>query len=202
MMPIPMRMGTRRAQRNRSGQWDLRIEICPPPSWSTTSISTSSPQWIGRKRLWVSRQPWRSPPSNERSWDGRCGRTPPLQRALRRARVILLAADGVPSRQIAQRVGIDEKAWARRRRFAAEGLEGLQDWRRPRRPRVYDHDARLAIVPRSRPAAQGRQPLAARADSVAPGRHPWGCRPPRWAGSRAAITSSSSSEKLGGPATQ
>ena len=69
------------------------------------------------------------------------------QRALRRARIVLLATDGMPSRQIARWVGIDEKAVAVwRRRFAAEGLKGLQDRRRPGRPRVYDHDARLAVV--------------------------------------------------------
>ncbi len=69
------------------------------------------------------------------------------QRALRRARIILLAADGVANRQIARQVGIDEKGVATwRRRFAAEGLAGLADRGRPGRPRVYGHDARLAIV--------------------------------------------------------
>jgi transposase len=56
------------------------------------------------------------------------------QRALQRARIVLLAADGMPSRQIARWVGIDEKAVAVWRRFAAEGLKGLQDRRRPGRP--------------------------------------------------------------------
>jgi transposase len=69
------------------------------------------------------------------------------QRALRRARIVLLAADGMPNRQIARTVGIDEKGVATwRRRFAAQGLQGLADRDRPGRPRVYGHDARLAIV--------------------------------------------------------
>ncbi len=69
------------------------------------------------------------------------------QRALRRARIILLAADGVPNRQIARQVGIHEKGVATwRQRFVAAGLAGLEDARRPGRPRVYGHDARLAIV--------------------------------------------------------
>jgi transposase len=69
------------------------------------------------------------------------------QRGLRRAKIILLAADGVPNAQIAKQAGIDEKGVARwRRRFAAEGLAGLEERRRPGRPRVYGHDARLAIV--------------------------------------------------------
>jgi transposase len=69
------------------------------------------------------------------------------QQALRRARIILLAADGVPNRQIATQVGIGPDAVATwRRRFASERLKGLQDRRRPGRPRVYDHDVRLKIV--------------------------------------------------------
>ncbi len=69
------------------------------------------------------------------------------QRALRRARIILLAADGVPNRQIVRQVGIDEKRVAIwRQRFLAQGLAGLEDRRRPGRPRVYDHDARLKVV--------------------------------------------------------
>jgi transposase len=69
------------------------------------------------------------------------------QRALRRARIIVLAADGVSNRQIARTVGIDEKGVATwRRRFAVQGLAGLADRDRPGRPRVYGHDDRLRIV--------------------------------------------------------
>jgi transposase len=69
------------------------------------------------------------------------------QREAKRARIILLAADGVPGRQIAARVGISEEYVATwRRRFAEEGVDGLRDQRRSGRPRVYGHDDRVRIV--------------------------------------------------------
>jgi transposase len=69
------------------------------------------------------------------------------QRAAKRARIILLAADGVPSRQIGATVGISEEYVAMwRRRFSERGLQGLEDERRSGRPRVYGHDDRLRIV--------------------------------------------------------
>src|SRR5262245_15628298 len=69
------------------------------------------------------------------------------QRAAKRARVVLLAADGVPNRQIAPAVGMDQHTVAQwRRRFAAERLAGLEDRKRSGRPLVYDHDQRLRIV--------------------------------------------------------
>ena len=64
-----------------------------------------------------------------------------------RARIVLLAADGLPNRQIAPMVGMNEHTVAQwRRRFEAEGLAGLQDRKRSGRPLVYDHDQRLRIV--------------------------------------------------------
>jgi transposase len=69
------------------------------------------------------------------------------QRTAKRARIVLLAADGLPNRQIAPMVGRNEHTVAQwRRRFAAEGLAGLQDRKRSGRPLVYDHDQRLRIV--------------------------------------------------------
>jgi transposase len=69
------------------------------------------------------------------------------QRAAKRARIVLLAADGVPNRQIARIVGMNQHTVAQwRRRFQAERLAGLQDRKRPGRPLVYDHDQRLRIV--------------------------------------------------------
>src|SRR6187402_2156632 len=65
------------------------------------------------------------------------------QRAAKRARIVLLAADGVPNRQIAPMVGMNEHTVAQwRRRFETERLAGLQDRQRPGRPLVYDHDQR------------------------------------------------------------
>jgi transposase len=47
------------------------------------------------------------------------------QRAARRARIVLLAADGVPNRQIAPMVGMNEHTVAQwRRRFQTERLAG------------------------------------------------------------------------------
>jgi transposase len=69
------------------------------------------------------------------------------QRAAKRARVVLLAADGVPNRQIAPMVGMNEHTVAQwRRRFQTERLAGLEDRKRPGRPVIYDHDQRLRIV--------------------------------------------------------
>src|SRR5215217_8075247 len=69
------------------------------------------------------------------------------QRAAKRARVVLLAADGVPNRQIAPLVGMNQHTVAHwRRRFESERLAGLEDRQRPGRPPVYGHDERLRIV--------------------------------------------------------
>jgi transposase len=69
------------------------------------------------------------------------------QRAAKRARIVLLAADGLPNRQIAPIVGMNQHTVAQwRRRFEAERLAGLTDRKRPGRPLVYDHDQRLRIV--------------------------------------------------------
>jgi transposase len=56
-------------------------------------------------------------------------------RVVERARIVLLAADGVPERQIAARVGCAEPTvvtW--RRRYAEAGLAGLEDLPRPGSP--------------------------------------------------------------------
>ena len=69
------------------------------------------------------------------------------QRSVKRARIVLLAADGAPNRQIAQSVSMSEEyvgLW--RRRFEAERLAGLEDRPRAGRPRVYGDDERLRIV--------------------------------------------------------
>jgi hypothetical protein len=94
------------------------------------------------------------PATLPRPWERRSRAHTTSQQALRRARIILLAADGVPNRQIATQVGIGPDAVATwRRRFASERLKGLQDRRRPGRPRVYDHDVRLKIVATSLPSS-------------------------------------------------
>src|SRR5919107_992098 len=57
------------------------------------------------------------------------------QRTAKRARIVLLAADGLPNRQIAPIVGRNEHTVAQwRRRFEAEGLAGLESPKAPRPP--------------------------------------------------------------------
>jgi transposase len=64
---------------------------------------------------------------------------------VRRAQIVLLAAEGQPLRRIAQQVGVDRNVvrdWLDR--FRAQGLAGLADRPRPGRPRAFP--------PRSGPA--------------------------------------------------
>jgi transposase len=59
-------------------------------------------------------------------------------RAAERARIILLAAEGLSNRAIAERVGMHHNQvgiW--RQRFVADGLAGLLDGDRSGRPPVY-----------------------------------------------------------------
>src|SRR6516164_4628088 len=66
-----------------------------------------------------------------------CCRSPmPLQRDLKRARIVLLAAAGRSTRSIAKAVGVQPRIvslW--RRRYADQGLEGLQD--KPGKQPIY-----------------------------------------------------------------
>jgi transposase len=73
--------------------------------------------------------------------------TTSAQRDVKRARIVLLAADGVPSRQISNTVGMHESHVAMwRQRFLAHGLKGLADAPRPGAPRRYGHDDWLKIA--------------------------------------------------------
>lgn len=71
-----------------------------------------------------------------------------------RARIILLAADGVASRQISRQVGMHESHVAMwRQRFLAEGLAGLDEAPRPRAaadPRRLDRLKVVALAPAQR----------------------------------------------------
>jgi transposase len=67
-------------------------------------------------------------------------RSPSMRAGLaQRARVVLLAADGAGTAEIVRRVGLSKPAvigW--KRRFAAEGVAGLEDRPKSGRPRVID----------------------------------------------------------------
>ena len=68
-------------------------------------------------------------------------------REARRARIVLLCADGVPLRRIAGAVGIDQHQVGQwRRRFLAGRLEGLVDQPRCGRPRRLGHDERMEMA--------------------------------------------------------
>jgi hypothetical protein len=59
-------------------------------------------------------------------------------RVVVRAKLVLLAADGLTNREIAARVDMSaDRVAGWRKRFAAEGIEGLEDRARSGRPRRF-----------------------------------------------------------------
>src|SRR3954462_3005329 len=70
--------------------------------------------------------------------EGRCRSPVTMQRDLKRARIVLLAAAGRSTRSIAKEVGVQPRIvslW--RHRYADYGLEGLQDKPRPGKQPIY-----------------------------------------------------------------
>ena len=79
----------------------------------------------------------------------RWARRPKSSQALAlRCRIVLAAADGVPSVEIAQRLGCARQTVSKwRGRFARRGLDGLHDEPRPGKPRqIGDEDVERVIV--------------------------------------------------------
>lgn len=76
-------------------------------------------------------------------------RSPSLPAGLvRRARIVLLAAEGVPLRQIGPLVGVDRNVvrdWLDR--FRTHGLDGLRDLPRPGRARSFSPRGEYASDP-------------------------------------------------------
>ena len=73
-----------------------------------------------------------------------------------RARIVLLAADGVSNTEIADRVGVSRPTvigW--RDRYASSGVGGLEDERRSGRPRTVDRAKILAATLTPPPARAG-----------------------------------------------
>jgi transposase len=73
-----------------------------------------------------------------------------------RARIVLLAADGVTNTEISQRLGVTRQtvvSW--RARYDESGLAGLDDVARPGRPRTIDHRAIVAETLKPPPTKLG-----------------------------------------------
>jgi transposase len=67
--------------------------------------------------------------------------------AVQRARIVLLAADGVPNAHVAEQVGVEADTVAKwRRRYLAGGIEGLGDAPRPGRPKEVDQSEIIAAT--------------------------------------------------------
>jgi transposase len=70
--------------------------------------------------------------------EGVTRRTTAAAGLVRRARIVLLVADGLPLDQVARQIGVRPnvvRTWADR--YRAAGLAGLQDRPRPGRPRTF-----------------------------------------------------------------
>ena len=79
--------------------------------------------------------------------EARCRSGTITAREAKRARLILLAADGESNRSIADKIGMHYNQVGRwRRRYGELGLAGLVDEDRPGRPHVYGHDEVLKMV--------------------------------------------------------
>ena len=82
-------------------------------------------------------------PAEDRTELTRWTRTPSLRAGLaRRARIVLLADEGVGTNEIVARVGVSKPtviAW--KKRYAADGIAGLEDRPKPGRPAQIDEVA-------------------------------------------------------------
>src|SRR4051794_18942886 len=68
----------------------------------------------------------------------------------RRTLIFLRCADGVPSKSVANELGIHEHTVGKcRRRFLKDRIEGLLDEARPGRPRTIDDDQIAAVIERT-----------------------------------------------------
>jgi transposase len=88
-------------------------------------------------------------PNDRAVLETRCRATTTPQRDVRRARIVLLAAEGASTRSIARAVGVEPgvvSIW--RHRFADHGLEGLKDRPRPGKKPSYtvETDKRILQV--------------------------------------------------------
>jgi transposase len=96
-------------------------------------------------------------PAEDRAELTRWTRSPSLRAGLaQRARIVLLADEGVGTNEIVNRVGVSKPTvigW--RRRYAAEGIDGLADRRKPGRPARVDEVAVVLATLEPPPARLG-----------------------------------------------
>ena len=113
--------------------------------------------------------------------EARCRSPRTIQRDLKRARIVLLAADGLSTRAIAKEVGVQPRIvslW--RHRYADYGLEGLEDKPRPGKKPLYTvaTDKRiLKLLDKPAPAGFARWtgPLLAKALGDVDVQYVWRC---------------------------
>ena len=89
--------------------------------------------------------------SEERAYLERQVRRHRVARSLsERCRVILRCADGLPSKTVADELGLHEHTVGKwRRRFLTDRVDGLLDEARPGRPRTIDDDQVAAVIERT-----------------------------------------------------
>src|SRR6202140_1218679 len=101
--------------------------------------------------------------------EGRCRAPTTAQRDVKRARIVLLAAEGRSTRSIAEEVGVQPRIVSHwRRRFAEHGLGGLKDRPRARKKPIYGKATNkriLVLLEKPPPAGYARWtgPLLAKA---------------------------------------
>ena len=101
--------------------------------------------------------------------EARCRALSTPQGEVKRARIVLLAAEGRSTRSIAQEVGVQPRIVSKwRHRFADHGLAGLEDRPRATKPRIYDQATNkriLALLDKPPPPGYARwtEPLLAEA---------------------------------------
>src|SRR5262245_5282265 len=101
--------------------------------------------------------------------EARCRAPTTPQRDVKRARIVLLAAEGRSTRSIAEEVGVQPRIVSNwRRRFAEHGLGGLKDHPRAVKQRIYGKATNkriLALLEKPPPAGYARWtgPLLAKA---------------------------------------
>jgi transposase len=96
-------------------------------------------------------------PAEDRAELARWTRMPSMQAGLaQRARIVLLADEGVGTNEIVHRVGVSKPtviAW--KKRYAADGIAGLQDLPKPGRPAQIDEVAVVLATLEAPPATLG-----------------------------------------------